>query len=403
MLGDVGQRLLDDAEYGDRGVGIERDGLVGCAEPVGNIGIAGKTLQLALDGRYDAQIEFGGPQVGRNAVGCLECVVDHLVKIVRALDQPGGVGRQVLFQPGQNDLDGREVAAEVVVHLPGQIEPLLLLDLFDVRGQCAQLGPRTAALVFGQLALRDVQHDAVPDQVAAHLALADAYRHPFQVLPCLHPDATFPVETQVAAAGLGQLGQIVGLVLFQDQLEEALRSGAEGGRLDVEQLGGLLAGIAQNGGGVMLAHDLEGHAGDMRHDGAQIRFGMRQRLPRGLTLADVIGNADEHRLVVLARVEQPGFDRIAGAVAALEVHIEGRSALFAASQQAQQGVERAPVLGRHQILRRQSLQGLEPILQVACRGRVGLDDMQRVCVKDQNLGDGFLQNRQQQRAFAGAM
>lgn len=130
---------------------------------------------------------------------------------------------------------------------------------------------------------------------------------------------------------------------------------------------------------------------------------MRQCLPRGLALTDVVGNADEDRLVVLARIAQPGFDWIAGAVAALEVHIEGGAAFLAVFQQGKQGVERASVLEGHQIQRRQLLQGLEPMLQVARGGGVGLDDMQGIRVEYQYLGGRFPQNRQQQRAFVGSI
>jgi hypothetical protein len=117
-----------------------------------------------------------------------------------------------------------------------------------------------------------------------------------------------------------------------------------------------------------------------------------QGLPRGFALADVVGDADKHRFVVLVEVEQPGFDRVAGAVAAAEVRGERGAASFAVSQQGEQGVECPPVLGGQEIQRRQFLHGPGSVLQILCRRRIDLDDAQAVRVKNHDLGCRFLQD-----------
>ncbi len=228
-------------------------------------------------------------------MGGFDGLVHHVVQIQRASKQAVVVGRQAPHQPGQANLDGREIAAEVIVHFARQVQALAFLDRFHVRGQRAELRLGMPDFSFGQLAVRDIQQDAVPDGAVRCVALADTDIHPLDVFPGFHPDAAFPVEGHVPAARLVPFGQVIGLVFFHDQLEKALGVGDQGRGLDAEQLGRLLADIAQRGAAIRFTQRLVGHAGDMRDDGTQIHAGMIRCRWGGFMHAEVGCGPDENR------------------------------------------------------------------------------------------------------------
>ena len=79
VLGDVRQRLLEDAEHRDRGVFGDLRIVVHCFAVAGQSGALGEIFGLAFDGgRQSEFLEDARPQLARDTSGCGNRVVDQL-------------------------------------------------------------------------------------------------------------------------------------------------------------------------------------------------------------------------------------------------------------------------------------------------------------------------------------
>ena len=100
--GDVGQRLLEDAEERGRQVAVERQVLLAQAQLARQPGAAGELLRLPLDRRDQPQvIQQAGPQPGSDAAHGADGVMQqgrHRVHLGGQIGPPRG---QPPIQPGQ--------------------------------------------------------------------------------------------------------------------------------------------------------------------------------------------------------------------------------------------------------------------------------------------------------------
>ncbi len=72
-------------------------------------------------------------------------------------------------------------------------------------------------------------------------------------------------------------------------------------------------------------------------------------------------------------------------------------ALLSALQRGQSGREKGGILIGQAVQRGELLDGFKRMLQVMHSGGVGLNDTQRICIKNQDLSHRFLKNGFQQR------
>ena len=195
MLGDIGQRLLEDAKQRCGELRVERDILARADEIAGDAHALPELLDLPFDRGRHAIVEYQRAQAARYAARCFDRRIQQRLHRVCFFRQRGLLRLEAGAYPGQVYLRRRQRAAEIIVDFPGDMAAFLFLDMLDVRGQLPQLQLLGFGCVLGQFALGDIRDNAVRDHHSGrHLAHTRAQIHPFDFLAIgPYADASFPV------------------------------------------------------------------------------------------------------------------------------------------------------------------------------------------------------------------
>src|SRR6266571_1687003 len=127
--GDVGERLLQDAEYRGGVRILEFEIRRGDAQLAGDPRALGEFLHQPLGGRYQPQVvEYQWAQIRGDAPSRGDGAVDHRLHCVELLGDRGVPCRESLREPGDIELQGGERLPQLVVEFPGDAPLLLFPD-----------------------------------------------------------------------------------------------------------------------------------------------------------------------------------------------------------------------------------------------------------------------------------
>ena len=185
MLGNVGERLLHDAEHGE--LGVARKAHRRAAGLRGHLDAGALAEQRGMPAQRGHQAELvqrRGPQVGHHAADRVDGGFhqrSHGVQ-ARAGDQVAA-RLQPLLERLQVDAERGQVLADEVVQLVGDAPPLGFLRLHQPVDQAAHVVGIAARLVLGLDARADVDGEAGQAVGARGIGERKLHRQPVAVLP----------------------------------------------------------------------------------------------------------------------------------------------------------------------------------------------------------------------------
>src|SRR5690242_9541138 len=145
VAGDVRERLLDDAEHGDRAIGVERGVVAADAQPAADSRPRLELARLPLERRGEADVvEERRPEVPRDRLYAVDGAVHQRCHALHLLDLRGSGRLEPAAEPVEVDPERGERLAELVVDLARDPATLVLLDLEAPRRERPQLGLRLA-------------------------------------------------------------------------------------------------------------------------------------------------------------------------------------------------------------------------------------------------------------------
>ena len=133
MLGNIGERFLENAEHGNRHILIQFDVLLSARDFAGDAQTLAEFYRLPFDCRNDAKIHDARSQVARHTPYRIDGTVDQLIDGMDLCEQHHVFVSDVAAQPIQVDLDCRQIAAEIIVDLLGDADTLVLSCRHDMR------------------------------------------------------------------------------------------------------------------------------------------------------------------------------------------------------------------------------------------------------------------------------